>query len=406
MSKRDLLQKLSTIRHAERGIVPDAAWVERKRAHLVKQVRNDLASGVVFRAPRVHNEPPVFVSRFMQLMRAPALITASIITTVFGGSLLGVSASERSVPGDFLYPIKIASEQTQLALTPDKADKLRLKTEFVGRRVDEIKTIVAAPDASSPDRLRQAAQGLKRDLDTVKTQLQEVKQDTPGQTAVDVAKLVDQKSDDVAQQLKQVKDTVPQEVKPSVTEAEVAAVHTGVAAVEVLIDTKSSTSSQDIISDADVASAIQNKVDGIQATLDGAAGRLLSPTASSTAASTSTLSLAAASSSALQITTASATLQEVRNLVGENKLGDVTDKLYEAARTALQVESDVDLANASTSTPSTSPSSATTSTQPLPGTSTSTPNMSTSTPATTSTVSTPTSSSTKATSTVKTTTPP
>ena len=405
MSKRDLLQKLSTIRHAERGIVPDLAWKASARKQIVSRVRNELASGVEFSKVKTPTES-VFMTRFMQLMRAPALITASIITTVFGGSLLGVSASERSVPGDLLYPIKIASEQTQLALTPDKADKLRLKTEFVGRRVDEIKTIATTPDATSPSRLREAAQGLKRDLDTVKTQLQEVKQATPGQTAVAVAKLVDQKSDDVAQQLKQVKDTVPQDVKPTLAEAEVAAVHTGVAAVEVLIDTKTSTSSQDVISDADVAAAIQNKVDGIQATLADATAKLDQSSSSKPAvSSTDPLIAQAASSSVQQIASASTTLQEVRQLVDQNQLGAVTDKLYQAAKTAVLVETDVDLATSSTSTPFTS----STSTPAVP-TSTSTP----ATPATTSTPATAsstvsavpvTASSTKTTSTVKTTPP-
>jgi hypothetical protein len=390
MGKRDVLQKLSSIRHAERVIAPDAAWASRTRLRVMSQVERDLASGVTFgKNPIQHN---VIGARLMQWMRAPAMVSASIIAAVFGGSLLSVSASERALPGDFLYPIKLASEQTQLALTPDAADKLRLKTEFVGRRVEEIKTIVATPDSSAPDRLLQATQVLKRDLDTVKNQLQQVKQDAPAPTAVAVAKLVDQQSDDVAQQLKAVKASVPDDVKSSVAEAEVAAVHTGVSAVEVLIDTKTSSSSQDVISDADVAQAIQNKVDGIQASLDGSAQLLQSP--SSTVSSTLTMQVA--SSSALQITTASATLQEVRNLVDQNKLDQVTDKLLQAAQTAVQVESAVDLATSS-STPALSDASSTpsgvepsASSTPAIGSDTSTPSAASSTSPTTSSTSTPT----------------
>ncbi|MEI7512141.1 MAG: DUF5667 domain-containing protein [Candidatus Uhrbacteria bacterium] len=363
MSKREILKKLSTIRHAERGIAPQTEWVSRTRAYVVDCVQKDLASGVVFRKPSVVTARPEFVTRIAQWMRAPALITASIITTVFGGSLLGVSASDRSVPGDFLYPIKLASEQTRLALTSDKVDRLRLKTEFVGRRVDEIKTISASPDASSSDRVRQAAQVLKRDLDTVKNQLQEVKQDTPGAKAVEVAKMVDEKTDSVASELKFVKENAPEDVKPSLAEAEVAAIHTGVSAVEVMIDANGSQDGQTVISDADVAHAIQNKVDGIQATLNGAAGLLLLPGSDATGTVSALSHLQSASSSALQITNASATLQEVRNLLGENKLNEVTGKLFEAAKTAFQAETDASLASVSST--AAAPVTTTSSSEPI-----------------------------------------
>lgn len=361
MSKRDLLRKLSSIRHAERGIVPDQTWVSRTRSSVVEHVRQDLASGRSFRS--VSEARPAFAARLVQWMRAPALVTLSIITTVFGGSLISVSASERSIPGDFLYPIKLAGEQTRLAFTSDKTDRLRLKTEFVDRRVDEIKTIASKPDATSPDRLRQAAQVLKRDLDTVKTQLKEVKRETSAPEAAEVAKLVDQKSEAVAQELKQVKETVPQEVKQSVSEAEVAAVHTGVSAVEVLIDANQSPDGQNIVSDADVAKAIENKVLGIQATLDGAV-----------LAASSTLGSPTASSSASQISAASTTLQEVRALLSEDNLDEVTDKLIEAAQTASQAEIAVDLAASSSSTTSVPPATnqQTTSTSSVPTSSTST----------------------------------
>jgi len=409
MSKRDVLQKLSSIRHAERVIAPDAAWVSRTRLRVMTQVKRDLTSGVSFSQDKPTVSSRVS-SRLMQWMRAPALVTASIVTAVFGGSLLSVSASERALPGDLLYPIKLASEQTQLALTSDPADKLRLKTQFVGRRVDEIKTLAAGPVA--PDRLVQATQVLKRDLDTVKNQLQEVKQAVSAPTAVEVAKLVDQQSDDVAQQLKAVKSTVPEDVKSSVADAEVAAVHTGVSAVAVLIDAKTSTSSADVISDADVAAAIQNKVDGIQATLTDASAKLVQSSSTTAAASsTGLLAAQAASSSVEQIASASTTLQEVRQLVDQNQLGDVTSKLLQAAQTAAQVETAVDLATASSTSslgsvsstpPDLSSTTSATDTPALNGGNTSTPATSSSTTATTSTQSvTPTSTSTKATSTSK-----
>jgi hypothetical protein len=211
-----------------------------------------------------------------------------------------------------------------------------------------------------------------------------VKQDTPGAKAVEVAKMVDEKTDSVASELKLVKESAPEDVKPSLAEAEVAAIHTGVSAVEVLIDANGSQDGQAVISDADVAHAIQNKVDGIQATLNGAAGLLLLPEGG-VSGTTSTLShMEAASSSALQITNASATLQEVRNLLGENKLNEVTGKLFEAAKTAFQAETDASLVSSSNASTAPVATSSTATQLPL-DTSTSTIETTTSTETTSST---------------------
>lgn len=364
MSKHELLRKLAAVRTTERGIVPDQVWVLRTRARLMEQAHQTHAQAT---APLSLSTRLKIIARQLaptkvfQFMRAPALAALSIFATVLGGSLVSVSAAERSVPGDFLYPIKLAGEQTRLAFTSDKVERIKLKTDYVDRRVAEIKTIASNQDDESSDLLREAAKGLKRDLDTVKNQLKEVKQET-AQKSADVARLVDSRSNAVAQELKQVRGSVPQDVKPSVAEAEAAALQTGVSAVGVLIDAQDKPDGKNIISDEDVTRAIESKVDGIRATLAGTAERLravsptgtasdqpfLTATSSVPAASSTVLTMLVASSSAFNINAASATLQEVRVLLGERRLDEVTDKLHEAATAAAQAEVTFDLAASGT----------------------------------------------------------
>lgn len=346
MNKRELLQKLASVRSTERGIVPDQAWVKSTRETLLMQVRNSAPVAPL----RGQRQAKIAVQHFipekiMNLVRAPALALSAIVVAVMGGSIASVNASERSVPGDFLYPIKIASEQTRLALVSDKSDKLKLKTEFVERRVQEIKTIASATE-KKPQLIKEAAAGLKRDLDTVKLQLADVNKNEQPAAAAEAAKLVDQKTEAIVNELKQVKTDISPEVGKSLSEAEAAAVHTGVSAIEVLIKTQSNPDAQNVVSEADVLQSINNKVVSLQNTLDSTAQKLQS-LSTSTVPSTS-------SSTVPELLMASSTLEQAKVLVSENKLDQVSDKLIEAAKSTAQAEASVNQLAAS-STPAIAP---------------------------------------------------
>jgi hypothetical protein len=330
MSKRDLLRKLRSVRSTERGIVPDQAWVLRTRSRLMEQTRHAEALSPLPASLRFREAARTFVpAEVLRWMRTPALAALSILVAVLGGSLAGVNASDRSVPGDFLYPIKIAGEQTRLAFTQDKADRVRLKAEFVDRRVEEIKTIANAPDKKHPDRLRDAAIGLKRDLDTVKLQLKEVEQESSAQVTAELAKLVDEKIDQVSKELKQVNTESSQEAKPAVAEAAAQAVQTSVAAVAVLIDARTQPDAKDVISDEDVAKVLQEKLLDLHASINNAIMRLQLANATDT----SSMTVATAT---LQLASASATLGEVKALISEQKLNEATQKLADAAKVTAQ----------------------------------------------------------------------
>lgn len=396
MTKRDLLRKLQSVRNTERGIVPDAEFVLRTREKLLLQVRNTLPLAPEMVPVRsTFSFKHLFPERVVNLVRAPALAMFSVFVTVFGGSILSVSASDRSLPGDFLYPIKIATEQTRLALTSGKTEKLRLKTEFVDRRVEEIKVIASTPVPEKPVRLKQAAEVLKRDLNTMKLQLSEVKNEV-GPEAAAAVRIVDEKSVQIAEDLKQVKSEAPVEVKNSLAEAEVAAVHTGVTAVEVLLEVSANPDTQWVVSEADVRESISKKVETISASLSDSADKLRSVSASSTilpnqmqaTGTGDNLLLGMTSTTAEQLNTASTTLQEARVLLNENKLIEVSGKLLEAVKAVAQAETAADQLVASSTqaivTPiDIAPSNQASSTAPVSSSSTGTANTATTSTGTT-----------------------
>ncbi|MCE9585923.1 DUF5667 domain-containing protein [Candidatus Uhrbacteria bacterium] len=390
MTKRDLLRKLHSVRTTERSIVPDAEFVLRTREKLLMQVRNTLPTRPVAMPKRAKLAMSHLIpQRLMNLVRAPALAMLSVMVTVFGGSILSVSASDRSLPGDFLYPIKIATEQTRLAFTSGKIDKLILKSEFVDRRVDEIKSLATNTDPEQPARMRQAAEVLKRDLNTVKNQLSDVKSEVTPETA-DAVKLVDKQSEQIVEDLKLVRNDAAEEVKVSLAEAEVAAVHAGVTAFEVLLEASNDPDSQWVVSESDIRESINKKVDSISATLSDSADKLRLVNASSTILPINTqatgtgdnLLLGMTSTTVGQLNAASSTLQQARVLLSENKLGEVSGKLLEAAKAVAEVEVATNNLVAS-STHAVAPSTEiinTSSTTPLTGAATSTSSTSTTSP--------------------------
>jgi len=338
---------MGSVRQAERMIKPDAAWVKADRAALLTHVRETLpASALSFRARMraiIQSSVPSYV---VQVLRGPAFAILSIFTLALGGSIASVSASEQSMPGDWLYPIKIATEQTRLVLTSDKADKLRLKTDFVGRRLEEMKGVAASTNDKKPERLKEAAGALRRDLDTVKQQLTGVKESSSFKDASEAAKYLDQKSTTIAAELGQIKQSLTDDEKDSVSEAQFAAVNTGVKAMEVLIENKDQPDSRGIVTDQELTDSITTKVASLEADIAETSEKINFDVASSTsgvASTTQALFLADETQSATATSTilfANMTLLEAKALLENNQLDQIPDKLL----AALQAMNDVDKA--------------------------------------------------------------
>ena len=64
-----------------------------------------------------------------------AVLAVAVAITGMGG---GVVLAADTLPGDFLYPVKLLSEDVRLALTPDPAGRAELEMAFVSLRVQEM----------------------------------------------------------------------------------------------------------------------------------------------------------------------------------------------------------------------------------------------------------------------------
>ena len=360
MSTSDLQQKIRSIRDTERSIRADDAWILRTRETLLMQVQNSLPIRAAARESLIGAVVRSFIpARLITALRGPVLAALSIVGLVTGGSVASVLAAENAIPGDSLYSLKLATEQTRLAFTRGRTDKLVLKTTFVDRRVEEMRTIVSSDVSEKPARIQKAAEILKRDLDTVNVQLNEVSQSESAHQTVQAARLIDQKSTKLVTTLKDVRATVPQDVRAKVTEAEVAAVGTGVKAVQVLIDSQSKPETAGVVTHEELVLSINAKVQGLEENIADASHKITiansaaSAAASTTniGASTSTAELLNASVSSTaafsltQIVNAKESLSQAKQLLEEQKLGEVSTKLVETLKVVGTVET---TANAAT----------------------------------------------------------
>jgi len=73
----------------------------------------------------------------------PVGLLATMIIVILAGVLVtgGVTVSAKSLPGDFLYPIKTTTERVQLFITRDPAARNILEQKLSGRRIQEAKAV-------------------------------------------------------------------------------------------------------------------------------------------------------------------------------------------------------------------------------------------------------------------------
>lgn len=255
MSK-DLQERLRLLRNVQGHVDPDEAWVRATRETMLMQVRNSLPTEQMRWPSQIGQAVRSFrLNQFFSWLKGPVVATLSVFAVLFGSSIASVSAAGHALPGDFLYSLKLVAEQAQLAMTSTKEDKLKLKIEFTQRRGDELKRVVTEDVSSKPARVEQTAEILKRDLDTVKQQLDDVRQSSSAANIIEAAKLVDQTSNAIVQQLQDTKSSLPDSSVGKVIEAQAVAADMGVSAIEVMMEKRNE--SQDSVLATDVVHALE-----------------------------------------------------------------------------------------------------------------------------------------------------
>lgn len=114
----------------------DKKWLAENKAILFEFVKNHSIKEI----SSVRPLPKVGLNILkLRLKPMPIVIGVIIAALLAGGST--VYASQSSLPGDALYPIKLLSEDAQTVLTFNSEKKVELEARFANRRLEEIQKL-------------------------------------------------------------------------------------------------------------------------------------------------------------------------------------------------------------------------------------------------------------------------
>lgn len=165
----------------------------------------DLMQGKIDRSIDIDN-PSIF-SAFTFSLRL-ALLTLSIF--IFSGSSV-VLASQRSQPGDFLYPIKQIIRDAQISLSSNPSQKALLHLERSEDKIIEIKRSVKDGD------LNQMKKSLNEYTETVEKVIQETKTSQDGSNLI--YETVVDSLENQEKALQESKNHIPPEIQPAMDNA-------------------------------------------------------------------------------------------------------------------------------------------------------------------------------------------
>ncbi|MFC1958584.1 DUF5667 domain-containing protein [Chloroflexota bacterium] len=137
-------------------ISPSDAFKIRARVNLMEHIH---ASQSGKRAPRSLSQAGVRQVWYAGWARAVAIVVAVILFI----SALGTGtayASQSSLPGDTLYPVKLGTEQLQRVITLDDAAEVELELKFASTRLKEMEEVVE----KNPEEIPVAVTGYERNL--------------------------------------------------------------------------------------------------------------------------------------------------------------------------------------------------------------------------------------------------
>ena len=110
------------------------------------------------------------------LFARPALVGITTFILALGGGLTVINAAWGSLPGDKLYPVKLAMEKTELRITTNETAKTKLQAEITGRRADELTEVTKLPPSLRDKKMAEAVDQIEQQLMATEDGLPELKE--------------------------------------------------------------------------------------------------------------------------------------------------------------------------------------------------------------------------------------
>ncbi len=185
MKKKELLKQLNSLKET---VKPDAEWQADNREILLSQI--NAQTRLDFAKNKFKLLPNLFQRKFAMSVLKPMVSLMIILVFVFGAWTASVSATQKSLPGDLFYNIKLTTERVQVNLTLNDEKRANLEIAFAQRRLEEIEKII---EQNEPYNLAVPLQKFRENMNNVKSNLAKL-EIKDKESAVKIANLIDEKT--------------------------------------------------------------------------------------------------------------------------------------------------------------------------------------------------------------------
>ena len=226
MTEKDLINRLNELKRVK----PDQNWVIFCRENLIREMGGNAAPGrsVLSRIVgkirgigeiREIGEIEWIKGGLLRGVLRPAAVLAGVFVLIFGNGLWAVFMAKASLPGDRLYPVKIALEQARLLMAPSQEGKTMIQSDIIASRLQELDRVVNAgePLESKQPKIEEAVSNLQKQLLTVKEELPKLENLEP-KKVVEMAKKIDANAAQVQDALNQTKLALSAGIKQNLSE--------------------------------------------------------------------------------------------------------------------------------------------------------------------------------------------
>jgi hypothetical protein len=174
-----LVRKIKKLQRIE----PNASWLESQRSFLLYEI-----SRLKTESKRERSILAFPLFNFSKIFKPAFAFALTSIVLVSSVATVGViSASQGTLPGDFLYPVKTAIEKTQLTFSSSPESRTKLSIKFATQRIDEFTQLIEKPDKGKD--IGKTVQKFTREMVTVQQNINTLKEKNI-QKATEVAKIV------------------------------------------------------------------------------------------------------------------------------------------------------------------------------------------------------------------------
>jgi hypothetical protein len=172
-------------------IRPSASWLNSQRSFLLSEISR---KEEIFETPQIERKTvfsfPVFnISKFLKPAFALAMFLVVVASSL--GTVGAISAAQNSLPGDFLYTLKTAVENTQMTFAGTDENKVKLSIKFASERIGEFTEIASDPEKKN--NVGATVKNITEQLIVAQDGMNKLK-DQNSEKAVEIAKLVNEQT--------------------------------------------------------------------------------------------------------------------------------------------------------------------------------------------------------------------